>query len=129
MTQVEDSKTWLFVADNLQHLRSVKPRSRSWWCVDRRCAPKDRCFLYKRLTGIVLLFEITRIIEAQPFCNGFAMATASITIVEVFEPPIPVKALRTSQEIRQEGFFRRNFQGKSFLVHSEKTTKAILSLR
>src|SRR5271155_1916466 len=102
------SEAWLLVARNILHLDGVRPGSVTWWCVTRGAAPGNRCFLYKPLTGIVLYFEILRLTEAQGFCSGFAMATAAVKILQVFEPPITAKDLKTSARVRQMGFITRN---------------------
>jgi hypothetical protein len=56
------------------------------------------------------------------------MATAKIKVLNVFDPPISSKMLKSSPVVRNESFVRRNFQGKSFTLFSDETEKAILDL-
>jgi hypothetical protein len=74
------------------------------------------------------MFEILALTAPEAFCSGYAMATARIKVLRVFDPPISAKQLKSSSAVRMEGFVRKNFQGKSFILHSEKAPKAILAL-
>jgi hypothetical protein len=128
MPPSEPLQSWLFVAHNTLHLEFLKNGAETWWCVDRRCNPNERAFIYKPLIGITLQFEILEILKKpELFCNAFQMATARIKLLNVFDPPI------TSKEIklyigRKEVFIRRNFQGKSFVLQSPNTPTALLAL-
>lgn len=110
---------WLLVAHNVLHLNDAKAGSDTWWCVTRDAAVGDKCFLYKPLTGIILYFEVLRMIQPQGFCSSYAMATAQVRILKVFKPPLTAKALRSSSKIRKQGFvhlFDENFKGKLFIL-------------
>lgn len=120
--------TWLFVAHTLLHLDELKAGEKSWWCVDRRCNPGDKAFIYQPLKGIILHFEILEFLkQPEPFCNSFQMGTAEIRVLDVFAPPVSSKDLKVSAA-RNEGFIRRNFQGKAFAFTSEQSPAAILTL-
>jgi hypothetical protein len=121
------SSAWFLVARNVGHMDIVKNGSVTWWCVTRKAAVGDKCFLYKSLTGIIVHFEVLRLTEPQGFCTGYEMATAQVRVLRVFKPPIMAKALKASSVIAKQGFVRRNFQGKAFVVE-ENAAKAILKL-
>lgn len=121
------SEAWLLVAHNLLHLEDAQPDAVTWWCVSRGAGPGNRCFLYKPLTGIVLYFEILRLAPPQNFCSGFAMATAAVKILRIFDPPITARDLKTSSGAKRMGFIARNFQGKAFRIDG-KDEKTILKL-
>jgi hypothetical protein len=129
MTAASSSANWwLFVAHDIMHLESVKSGESTWWCVSRLAVTGDQCFVYKPLWGVLLHFQVLRPAKnVQMFCSGFAMATAEVKVLEVFEPPITAKDLKTSPTVRQEGFMRRNFQGGSFRV-GEPAAMDILKL-
>ena len=129
MRQTEPPRTWLFVVHVLLHLSSLKAGEKSWWCVDRRSKPGEKAFIYQPLRGVRLLVEILDF-SARPegFCNGFAMATANIKVLKIFDPPVKAKQLKSSKIIGSEGFIGKNFQGKAFLVRSEQAVKAIISM-
>jgi hypothetical protein len=122
-----DGKSWLLVAWNVLHLTEAKKADTTWWCVDRRCAVGERCFIYKPSKGMLLFFEVLKINESQGFCRSFGMATAEIKIVEIFEPPITARALKQVKEISQANFVKKNFQGKAFAIENQ-LTKAVLKL-
>lgn len=121
------SEAWFLVAHNLLHLDGARPDTVTWWCVTRGAAPGNRCFVYKPLTGVVLYFEILHLTERREFCGGFAMATAAVKILKVFEPPITVRELKSSTEVRKMGFMTRNLQGKAFRIDGQDA-KTILKL-
>jgi hypothetical protein len=89
--------------------------------------PGDKCFVYKLQTGIVLYFEIVRVMERRSFCDGFSMATAEVKILKVFRPPITPTNLKSSPQTREEGFARCNFQGKAFALQA-RVAENILSV-
>ncbi len=92
----------------------------------------DCAFVYRPLKGISWLIKIEQLFDpsqSQPFCNSFAMATARVRILEVFDPPISAKVLKSNPVSRAEPFVGRNFQLKAFRIRSPQTTEAILSLR
>ena len=66
--------------------------------------------------------------QPESFCTSYQMATGRIKVLRIFEPPISPKSLRSDGIVGVEEFVRRNFQGKSFLLHSEDTPRAILAL-
>src|SRR5260370_28785015 len=114
---MNEPKAWLLVAHDILHLRDAKSGSTTWWCVPRLSAPCDKCLLYKPLRGILLQFEILPSAPViQAFCNAFAMATANVKIQKVFEPPITAKQLKALPAVKQQGFVKRNFQGKAFQI-------------
>lgn len=120
---------WFLVAHEVHHLPERRRGERTWWCVDRRSTPGDRAFVYKPLRGILCLFEILQLDTDQLFCKSFGMATASVRILRVFDPPIPARTLRAIPGVRQEGFSRRNFQGRSFRILSDRVPEAILAIK
>src|ERR1017187_6683701 len=128
MLPTEAVKTWLFVTRTTLHLERLKSGEESWWCVDRRCKPGERAFIYKALNGIFLHLEILELLK-QPelFCNSYKMATARIKVLNVFDPPVSPKHLKASAVLSAEGFVRGNFQGKSFVLFN-KTPRAIIAL-
>lgn len=120
---------WLLVADYVLHMEKVEDNDNSWWCVDRKCKPGDRAFLYKTLKGILCYFEIIELITDQDYCKSFAMNTAKIAILNVFEKPIKSKELKAIATTKNEPFIRRNFQAKSFIIRDESLPNEILFLR
>lgn len=122
-----EARTRLLVAHEILHLGRAKVRSTAWWCVSRDAVPGDKFFLYKPLTGIVLFLEVLGPAQQQGFCDAYAMGTAKVRVLKVFDPPVTAKTLKRSMETKSQGFVRRNFQGKSFYV-DDRATKAILSL-
>jgi len=129
MTAIDTKQTWLFVAHTVFHLHRLSVGVESWRCGDRNCKAGERAFIYKPLHGIFLHFEILELLKkAELFCDNFQMATAKIKVLNVFDPPISSKMLKSSPVVRNESFVRRNFQGKSFTLFSDETEKAILDL-
>ncbi len=119
---------WFFVAHNVLHLSGVEEGQETWWCVDRNAAPGDRAFIYRPLKGIAYYLEVIEHIKPDTFCSSYGMGTARVKVLKVFDPPISAKQMKSSSVVKEEGFARRNFQGKSFTVHSKQTPKAILAL-
>jgi hypothetical protein len=121
-----EANTRLLVAREILHLGRVKARSKTWWCVTRDALPGDKFFLYKPMAGIVLYLEVLGLAQpSQGFCSTYGMGTAEVRILKVFDPPITAKALKRSMETKNQGFVRRNFQGKAFNVDAD-AAKAIL---
>lgn len=128
MKPPEPQPTWVFIAHTVLHLADLKAGEESWWCVDRSCKPGEKAFIYRPLKGIILYLEILELLKpGDTFCNSYQMGTAQIKLLNVFDPPISSKELKASAA-RNEGFIRRNFQGKAFVLNSEKTPAVILAL-
>ncbi|HZT29456.1 MAG TPA: hypothetical protein VFA33_06215 [Bryobacteraceae bacterium] len=128
MSSAVSTTNWFFVAHHVLHLTEVEEGRETWWCVDRNTAPGDRAFIYRPLKGVCWYFEILEHIKPDAFCSSFGMGTARVKILRVFDPPISAKQMKSSSVVKDEGFVRRNFQGKAFVVHSKETPKAMLSL-
>jgi hypothetical protein len=127
MQPTETLNNWVFVTHTPLHLVRLKAGNESWWCVDRRCKAGEQAFIYKPLTGIILHLKILELSKTpELFCDTYQMATAKIKVLNVFDPPITSKQLKSSKIVRSEQFVRRNFQGKSFLLLSPPT--AIIAL-
>ena len=129
MKQSEPLNTWLFVAHVLLHLSSLKVGEKSWWCVDRRCKAGEKAIIYQPHKGVRLLVEILDF-SARPegFCTGYAMNTANVKLLQIFDPPVTAKQLKSSKYVNGEGFIGKNFQGKAFLIRSPQAFKAIISM-
>lgn len=123
-----DNNFWFFVADNVKHMADVKERSKTWWCVDRRCKIGDKAFLYKTLQGVICYFEILEVNDSEKFCELYGMQTGLIKIIKKFKTPITAKVLKSTPIVKVERFISRNFHGKSFIIKNEESVKAILSL-
>lgn len=121
------SEFWVLVARNILHLQNAKSGKVYWWCVTRGVTPGNKCLLYKPLSGVVLYFEVLGLTQPQEFCKDFSMATAAIKILQVFDPPISVKDLKSSPRVGQKGFVKKNLQGKAFAIGKD-TAEDILKL-
>lgn len=124
--QTQPPQDWLFVVRNPKHLLDLKKGDHTWWCVDRRCKPGDRAFIYRPLKGISMFLKIIDPAPPNSFCTSFSMNTAMVEIARVFDPPISARTLRSN--LSDANFVRRNFQGTAFEIHSLAVTKSILSL-
>lgn len=128
MGTMQPLRTWLLVAQSTMHLDILRDGEDSWWCVDRKCKPGERAFIYRTAIGIILQLEILEILHRpEAACTSYGMMPARVKILNVFQPPITSKDLKSSV-VRDEGFVRRNFQGKSFVFTSQESPGAILAL-
>ena len=128
MTEEKKSKHWMLVAHNLQHLAKVHEGDRTWWCAPSQCKYGDRAFVYKPQHGIVLYLQLGTHAPSQEFCEHFRLITTNVQVVEVFDPPIPVKSLRLGTNLKSETFLRRQFQGTSFQFISHESVAEILQI-
>lgn len=128
MTAAAPPTAWLFVVHAPLHLADLKLGEESWWCVDRRCRPGEIALVYRPLRGVICLFRIVKFTTAQSFCNSYAMGTTGIEMLQVFEPPISAKQLRSASGVRGEALLRKNFQGKSFPLSSLNVVQAVTAL-
>jgi len=119
---------WMLVTSEFYHLLHAKEYDETWWCVDKRCKPKDKAFLFKINTGIVLYFEILELTEAQPRCKAYGMGTAKIKVINIFRHPITAKKIKSIITAKAEQFVAKNFHGKSFMIKHEKTPNVIMSM-
>jgi hypothetical protein len=120
---------WVGIAHKLLHMASVKIGQESWWCVNARSTIGDTVFIYKPGEGIVSCFRILEFTTPDKFCASFAMATAKIKVLRLFQPPISLKRLKEISGAREETFVRRNCQGTSFLIKNETVIQSILQLK
>jgi hypothetical protein len=121
--------TWLFVVNAVLHLSDITVGSETWWCVDRRCKTGDNAFIYKPLKGVILRLQVLGVsMKSEMFCESFHMATARVKLLDVFDPPVTARDLKSSPRIRVENFVRGNFQGTSFAVVSDEVPNEIVSI-
>ncbi|MCA9804825.1 MAG: EVE domain-containing protein [Cyanobacteria bacterium HKST-UBA02] len=120
---------WFYVVQQLKHLESSEVGKRTWWCIDSRSKPGDIAVIYQSAPTravIMLLQVVGKRLKDESLCSMYGMTTATVEVIHRFDPPITARELKEHPRIKDEGFTRRNFQGKSFHVHQPEAMTEFL---